>query len=72
MKHWTESKTIRALASQFLLQFALLVLPMLQSKQLDWWVLATAAVSSAIFILKRMSENDIEAPLSVLNKGQDR
>ena len=55
MKHWTESKTIRALASQFLLQFALLVLPMLQNKQLDWWVLATAAVSSAIFILRLMS-----------------
>lgn len=69
MKKWTESKTIQALAAQFLLQFALLVLPMLQKKEFDGWVLAAAAVSSGIFILKRMAEPDVNAPFSWLNKN---
>jgi hypothetical protein len=52
--NWTDSKTIRFLAAQWLGSTLLQLVPMLQSHQVDWWALGSQAVATLAGMLVRM------------------
>lgn len=68
MKSWTDSKTIRYLILTFLGTVLLQLVPMLQSHSVDWWALGSQAVGTLAAILIRMAQDDVNAPISILNR----
>jgi hypothetical protein len=69
MKSWTDSKTIKYLVYTFIGTMLLQLVPMLQQHLIDYWSLGSQAVGTLAAILIRMAQDDVEAPISILNKG---
>ena len=69
MKSWTESKTIKYLVLTFCGTILLQLVPMLQSHAIDYWALGSQAVGTLAAILIRMAQDDVEAPVGLLNKA---
>ena len=69
MKSWTHSKTIKYLLLTWLGTVLLQLVPMLQSHVIDWWSLGAQSVGTLAAILIRMAQDDVEAPIGLLNKG---
>ena len=72
MRNWTDSKTVKYLILTFVGTVLLQLVPMLQAHEIDWWALGAQAVGTLAAILIRVAQNDIEAPLSILNRGADK
>ena len=72
MRAWTDSKTVKYLILTFLGTVLLQLVPMLQAHEVDWWALGAQAVGTLAAVLIRVAQNDIEAPLSILNRGADK
>ena len=72
MRAWTDSKTVKYLILTFVGTVLLQLVPMLQAHEIDWWALGAQAVGTLAAILIRVAQNDIEAPLSILNRGADK
>ena len=72
MRAWTDSKTVKYLILTFVGTVLLQLVPMLQAHEVDWWALGAQAVGTLAAILIRVAQNDIEAPLSILNRGADK
>ena len=72
MRNWTDSKTVKYLILTFVGTVLLQLVPMLQAHEVDWWALGAQAVGTLAAILIRVAQNDIEAPLSILNRGADK
>jgi hypothetical protein len=68
VKNWTDSKTIKYLILTFAGTVLLQLVPMLQSHIIDWWALGAQAVGTLAAILIRMAQDDVQAPLSILNR----
>lgn len=68
MRSWTDSKTIKYLVLTFVGTVLLQLVPMLQSHVVDWWALGSQAVGTLAAILIRMAQDDVQAPIGVLNK----
>ena len=68
MKSWTESKTIKYLVLTFCGTVLLQLVPMLQSHQIDFWALGAQAIGTLAAILIRMAQDDVEAPVGLLNR----
>jgi len=72
VRNWTDSKTVKYLILTFVGTVLLQLVPMLQAHEIDWWALGAQAVGTLAAILIRVAQNDIEAPLSILNRGADK
>ena len=72
MRAWTDSRTVKYLVLTFLGTVLLQLVPMLQAHEVDWWALGAQAVGTLAAILIRVAQNDIDAPLSILNRGADK
>jgi len=72
MRAWTDSKTVKYLILTFVGTVLLQLVPMLQAHEIDWWALGAQAVGTLAAVLIRVAQNDIEAPLSILNRGADK
>ncbi len=72
MKSWTDSKTIKYLLLTFLGTVLLQLVPMLQQHAIDWWALGAQAVGTLAAILIRMAQDDVQAPMSILNRGDGK
>ena len=72
MRNWTDSKTVKYLILTFVGTVLLQLVPMLQAHEIDWWALGAQAVGTLAAVLIRVAQNDIEAPLSILNRGADK
>ena len=68
MRSWTDSKTIKYLLLTFVGTVLLQLVPMLQNHAVDWWALGSQAVGTLAAILIRMAQDDVQAPIGVLNK----
>jgi len=69
---WFDSSTIRYLFLSLIGQILLQLVPMLQARSVDWWVLGSATTANVAAILIKMSSPTIQAPGPVdsgLNKG---
>lgn len=69
MKPWLDSNTVRYLLLTWLAGSLLQVVPMLQQHTVDWWALGAQAVATLAGILIRIAQNDVQAPISLLNRG---
>lgn len=69
MRDWTDSKTIKYLIYTFIGTMLLQLVPMLQNHVIDWWSLGAQAVGTLAAILIRMAQDDVNAPLSILNRN---
>jgi hypothetical protein len=69
MKPWTDSKTIKYLILTFCGTMLMQLVPMFQAHSIDWWSLGSQAVGTLAAILIRMAQDDVQAPLSILNKA---
>lgn len=69
MRAWTDSKTVKYLILTFLGTVLLQLVPMLQAHEVDWWALGAQAVGTLAAILIRVAQNDLNAPISLLNRG---
>jgi hypothetical protein len=69
VKLWTDSKTIRFLFFTWIGTVLLQLVPMLQAHEIDWWTLGAQAIGTLAGILVRMAQDDVQAPISLLNKG---
>jgi hypothetical protein len=67
MRAWTDSRTVKYLVLTFLGTVLLQLVPMLQAHEVDWWALGAQAVGTLAAVLIRMAQDDIEAPVSMLN-----
>ena len=72
MRAWTDSKTVKYLILTFVGTVLLQLVPMMQAHEIDWWALGAQAVGTLAAVLIRVAQNDIEAPLSILNRGADK
>ena len=72
MRAWTDSRTVKYLVLTFVGTVLLQLVPMLQAHEIDWWALGAQAVGTLAAVLIRVAQNDIEAPLSILNRGADK
>lgn len=68
MKSWLDSKTIKYLVLTFCGTMLLQLVPMLQQHSIDWWSLGSHTVGTLAAILIRMAQDDVQAPLSILNR----
>jgi hypothetical protein len=68
VKSWTESKTIKYLVLTFCGTMLLQLVPMLQNHVIDWWALGAQSIGTLAAILIRMAQDDVEAPVGLLNK----
>lgn len=68
MRAWTDSKTVKYLILTFLGTVLLQLVPMMQAHEVDWWALGAQAVGTLAAILIRVAQNDLDAPLSILNR----
>jgi hypothetical protein len=41
---------------------------MLRAHELDWWTLGAEAVATLAGVVVRMAQNDLDAPISILNR----
>lgn len=71
MKSWADSKTIKYLAYTFIGTMLLQLVPMMQAHSIDWWSLGSQAVGTLAAIVIRMAQDDVQAPISILNR-QDK
>jgi hypothetical protein len=69
VRAWTDSKTVKYLILTFLGTVLLQLVPMLQAHEVDWWALGAQAVGTLAAILIRVAQNDLNAPISLLNRG---
>ena len=69
MKSWTDSKTIRFLVLTWLGGMLLQLVPMLQNHTIDWWALGSQGIATLAGILIRMAQDDVKAPIGMLNKA---
>lgn len=67
MKSWRDSKTIKYLVYTFIGTTLFQLVPMLQAHQIDWWALGAQCIGTLAAILVRMAQDDIDAPLDILN-----
>ena len=72
MRSWTDSKTIRYLILTWIAGMLLQVVPMLQQHVVDWWALGAQAVATLAGVLVRMAQDDVNAPISILNRGDGK
>lgn len=72
MKSWTDSKTIKYLILTFLGTVLLQLVPMLQNHAIDYWALGAQAVGTLAAILIRMAQDDVQAPIGLLNKADPK
>lgn len=66
---WTDSNAILYVFLAWLGGVLLQLAPMLQTRNIDWYALASQSVAALAAILIRMSKPDIVAPLDVLNRN---
>jgi len=71
VKSWLDSKTIKYLVLTFVGTMLLQLVPMLQQHSIDWWSLGSQTVGTLAAILIRMAQDDVQAPISILNR-QDK
>lgn len=69
MKSWTDSKTIRFLVLTWLGGMLLQLVPMLQNHVIDWWALGSQGIATLAGVLIRMAQDDVQAPLEILNRN---
>lgn len=69
MKSWKDSKTIRFLALTWLAGMLLQLVPMLQAHSVDWYDLGAQSISTLAAVIIRMAQDDVQAPIGLLNKG---
>ncbi len=69
MKSWLDSKAIKYIFFTWLGGTLLQLVPMLQNHVIDWWALGSQAIASLAAILIRMAQDDVEAPIDLLNRG---
>lgn len=69
MKSWRDSKAIKYIFFTWIGGTLLQLVPMMQTHSIDWWALGSQAVASLAAILIRMAQDDVQAPVSFLNKG---
>lgn len=69
MKSWTDSKTIKYLVLTFAGSVLLQLVPMLQNHVIDWWSLGSQAVGTLAAVLIRMAQDDVQAPIDILNRA---
>ena len=72
MKSWLDSKTIKYLVLTFVGTMLLQLVPMLQNHVNDWWSLGSQTVGTLAAILIRMAQDDVQAPIGLLNRGDGR
>ena len=68
MRAWTDSRTVKYLVLTFLGTVLLQLVPMLQAHEVDWWALGAQAIATLAGVLIRIAQNDVKAPLSILNR----
>lgn len=68
MKNWLDSKAIRFMFFTWLGGMLLQLVPMLQSHVIDWWALGAQSIATLAGILIRMAQDDVQAPISALNR----
>jgi hypothetical protein len=68
MRAWTDSRTVKYLVLTFLGTVLLQLVPMLQAHAVDWWALGAQSVGTLAAILIRVAQNDLDAPISILNR----
>lgn len=68
MREWTDSRTIKYLVLTWIAGMLLQVVPMLQQHSVDWWALGAQAIATLAGVLVRMAQDDVQAPIGVLNK----
>jgi len=71
VKPWTDSKTIKYLVYTFIGTMLLQLVPMMQQHVIDLWSLGSQAVGTLAAILIRMAQDDVQAPIGILNR-QDK
>lgn len=69
MKSWTDSKTIKYLILTFIGTTLLQLVPMFQAHKIDYWALGAQSIGTLAAILIRMAQDDVQAPIGLLNKG---
>ena len=72
MKNWLDSYTVRYLVLTFLASVLLQLVPMLQSKEIDWWSLGSQAVATLAALLVRVAQGDVQAPIDMLNRSNPK
>ncbi len=70
-KSWTDSRAIKYIFFTWAAGTLLQLVPMMQTHSVDFWALGAQAVASLAAILIRMAQDDVQAPLSILNR-QDK
>jgi hypothetical protein len=68
VRAWTDSKTVKYLILTFLGTVLLQLVPMMQAREIDWWSLGAQAAGTLAAILIRVAQNDLDAPISILNR----
>jgi hypothetical protein len=68
VRAWTDSRTVKYLVLTFLGTVLLQLVPMLQAHAVDWWALGAQSVGTLAAILIRVAQNDLDAPISILNR----
>ncbi len=68
MRAWTDSRTVKYLVLTWLAGTLLQLVPMLRAHELDWWTLGAEAVATLAGVVVRMAQNDLDAPISILNR----
>ncbi len=69
MRNWTDSKTVKYLILTFVGTMLMQLVPMFQQHEIDWWSLGAQSVGTLAAILIRLAQDDINAPISILNRG---
>lgn len=68
MKSWLDSKAIKYVFFTWLGGTLLQLVTMLQNHVIDWWALGSQAIASLAAVLIRMAQDDVQAPIGLLNK----
>lgn len=71
MKPWHDSKTIRYLFATWLAGLLIVLAPMLEKHEIDWWALGAHSAANLAGIVVRMFADDVEGPLAVMNRRGD-
>ena len=66
---WWESKTIQASVWIVVAATVGALVPMLQSKEMDWWSLGATTAMALLVAGKRMFDPDVVGPLPAMNKN---
>ncbi len=66
---WWESRTIQASVWIVVAATVGALVPMLQSREMDWWSLGATTAMALLVALKRMFDPDIQGPASIMNKN---